>query len=102
MVARVGFALADPNQGYLQGRRATIKDYVGECNTEAKRRKSQGRGKPCPYHDTHGPAKPCHGRGAPALAFALLTTLAPTGKEFHPDGRRAFIFGRGHTLPAVR
>ncbi len=40
-------------------------DFVGECDSEANRRKSQGRGKPCPYHDTAWQARPCHGRGAP-------------------------------------
>jgi hypothetical protein len=40
-------------------------DFVGECDAEANRRKSQGRGKPCPYHDTAWQARPCHGRGAP-------------------------------------
>jgi hypothetical protein len=42
-------------------------DFVGECDTEVTRRKSQGRGKPCP-HDTDSPARSCHGRGAPCGA----------------------------------
>src|SRR6266581_3447378 len=85
---------------------ATIKDFVGECDSEANRRKSQGRGKPCPYHDTAWQARPCHGRGAPCgypstqLHFLYLsptkskgptpgrdksgpyTALAPTGGFF--------------------
>jgi len=50
-------------------------DFAGECDSVAKRRHSQDRGKPCPYYTTARQARPSYSRGIPCGYPGTLPTV---------------------------
>src|SRR5260221_14277501 len=67
---------------------APPQDSAGECDSEAKRRHSQDRGKPCPYYTTARQARPSYSRGTPCGYPGTLPTVIRQQSPQAGGGRR--------------
>ncbi len=75
---------------------APPQDSAGECDSEAKRRHSQDRGKPCPYYTRRRLGRPARR----IVGVPLAGTLARFPLSFASKvRRRGEGEGRGHPAP---
>src|SRR5260221_2540998 len=81
---------------------APPEDSAGECDSVAKRRHSQDRGKPCPCYTTARQARPSYSRGTPCgypgTLFQVSTDIALPNSKAQTAGCRATTQLRRLTL----